>query len=239
MGRISRPFVLFNAAVSLDGKLAPASRHKIRLGSDRDRARMDRLRASSDAILVGAATIRAEDPPLQVRSERLRRARARSGKPPHLVEIVVSRSLRLSPSLRFFREPARSRILAVPAAASRAAVRRFEGICEVWNVGRGGLVDPAILLRRLARRGIGRLLVEGGGVTFSAFFDRGLVDEIHLTVTGWAIGGSQAPTLFDGRGFLVPPFPKFDLAVCRREGEEVYLVFRAPTGGKRPPGRAS
>src|SRR5262245_7625276 len=98
-----RPFVLFNAAVSLDGKLAPASRRKVRLGSDRDRARMDRLRAGSDAILIGAGTLRAEDPPLQVRSEALRRLRQRQGRPEHLQEIVVSASLELPVEGRFFR----------------------------------------------------------------------------------------------------------------------------------------
>ncbi len=92
---MKRPFVLINAAVSLDGKLAPSSRRKVRLGSDRDRARMDRLRAGSDAILIGAGTLRAEDPPLQVKSQALRRGRARRGLPEELLEIVVSGSLEL------------------------------------------------------------------------------------------------------------------------------------------------
>ena len=68
-----RPFVFLNAAVSADGKIAPSSRARVRLGSDRDRRRMDLLRASADAVLIGAGTLRAEDPPLQVRSEALRR----------------------------------------------------------------------------------------------------------------------------------------------------------------------
>src|SRR6185295_4476607 len=100
---MSRTFVLFNAAVSIDGKLAPASRRKVRLGSDRDRARMDRLRAGSDAILIGARTLRAEDPPLQVRTTPGRRARRRAGRAGPLLEIVVSRSLALPESSRFFR----------------------------------------------------------------------------------------------------------------------------------------
>ena len=103
---MKRPFVLFNAAVSLDGKLAPASRRKVRLGSDRDRARMDVLRAGSDAILIGAATLRAEDPPLQVRTPAGRRHRTRQGRTGPLLEVLVSRTLRIPSSSRFLRDDA-------------------------------------------------------------------------------------------------------------------------------------
>src|SRR5262245_23239087 len=101
---MARPFVLFNAAVSLDGKLAPASRRRVRLGSDRDRARMDLLRAGADAILIGAGTLRAEDPPLQVRTPAGRRLRAKAGRSGPLLEILLSESLRIPPSSRFLRE---------------------------------------------------------------------------------------------------------------------------------------
>src|SRR5262245_33107945 len=97
-----RTFVFMNAAVSADGKIAPASRRRVRLGSARDLARMDRLRATADAILIGASTLRAEDPPLQVRTAASRRERARRGLRPLMRTIVVSRTLALPWSSRFF-----------------------------------------------------------------------------------------------------------------------------------------
>jgi 2,5-diamino-6-(ribosylamino)-4(3H)-pyrimidinone 5'-phosphate reductase len=221
-----RPFVLFNAAVSLDGKLAPASRRKVRLGSGLDRARMDRLRAGSDAILIGAATLRAEDPPLQVRTAAGRRLRKRVGRSGPLIEVLLSKSLRIPASSRFLREDGIPRIVVAPSAAPAARLARLRGRCEVWTVG-GARVDPATLLRRLARRGVRRLLVEGGGEVFASFLEAGLVDEIHLTVTPFLIGGRDAPTLFDGSGFS-GDLPRLALELCRREDQEVYLRYRRP-----------
>ena len=222
---MNRPFVLMNAAVSIDSKLAPFSRRKVRLGSERDRARMDRLRASSDAILIGAGTLRSEDPPLQVKSPALRRSRERRGLPQEILEIVLSGSLDLPFEGRFFREGAAPRLLVVPESAPPGRLGRARKQCEVLVLGRRK-IDLRRLLARLDRWGIGRLLVEGGGATFAPFLSEDLVDEIHLTVCPVLVGGAGAPTLFEGRGFDGPSFPPMALDLCRREGEEVYLRYR-------------
>src|SRR5437867_4411820 len=160
--RMVGPFVLLNAAVSIDGKLAAASRRRVRFGSERDRARMDRLRASCDAILIGAGTLRAEDPPLQVRSPALVRQRVREGRPPHLIEIVLSRSLALPMAGRFFADRQVPRLVVAPSSAPRRLLAQVRKRCEVLLVG-GREVDAARLLDRLRGRGVRRLLVEGGG----------------------------------------------------------------------------
>jgi riboflavin-specific deaminase-like protein len=220
---MARPFVLFNAAVSVDGKLAPASRRKVRLGSDQDRARMDLLRAGSDAILIGAGTLRAEDPPLQVRTPAGRRLRKSEGRSGPLLEILLSRTLRIPSSSRFLRDDGIPRIIVAPSAAPARRLARLRKRLEVWLAGRAS-VDPAALLRRLGRRGVRRLLVEGGGEVFAIFLEAGLADEIHLTVTPFLIGGRAAPTLFDGEG-IHGDLPRLRLDLCRREGEEVYLRY--------------
>jgi len=216
--------VLLNAAVSADGKLAPSSRRRVRLGSARDLARLDRIRASCDAILIGAGTLRAEDPPLQVRSPALIRARRREGRDLLLTTIVLSRGLDLPFSSRFFRDPAVPRIIAAPAPAPRRKLLEARDHAEVFLAGRAG-VDPRRLLALLADRGIRRLVVEGGGEIYGLFLRAGLVDEIHLTVCPLLLGGGTAPTLFDGEGFEDPPFPALRLDLCRREGDEVYLRY--------------
>jgi riboflavin-specific deaminase-like protein len=224
---VRRPFVLLNAAVSLDGKLAPASRRKVRLGSDRDRARMDQLRAGSDAILIGAGTLRAEDPPLQVRSPRWKRWRRREGLPEHLLQVVLSGTLDLPLEGRFFGANGPPRLVAAPRGVGTRRLRATRKSSDVLLTGRAGRVDIAALLTHLrTRRKVKRLLVEGGGETFAHFFEVDCVDEIHLTVCPLIVGGRTAPTLFDGRGFEILPLPRFRLDLCRREGEEVYLRYR-------------
>src|SRR3954462_12255744 len=81
-------------AVSLDGKLSTVAREPVRFPSRRDRARLHALRDAADAILVGARTIRAEDPPL-LPDEKRARARAAAGKKPYPVRAIASRTLDL------------------------------------------------------------------------------------------------------------------------------------------------
>jgi 5-amino-6-(5-phosphoribosylamino)uracil reductase len=78
---IQRPYVLINVAASLDGKIDTFERPGAAISSDRDRERVDLLRASVDAIMVGGRTLRDEDPRLLVRSVALRADRVARGLP--------------------------------------------------------------------------------------------------------------------------------------------------------------
>src|SRR5439155_13573776 len=119
-------------------------------------------------ILIGAGTLRAEDPPLQVRSEALRRRRVRAGLRAELTTIVLSRSLDLPFEARFFRDPGARRMLVAPLAAPRRRLADARLRAEVLLVGRRR-VEPGLLLARLGRRGVRRLLIEGGGETYALF----------------------------------------------------------------------
>src|SRR5262245_53529869 len=197
----ARPEVVLNDAISLDGKLSTAARGKVRFTSDADRRLMDELRAKSDAVLIGAGTLRAEDPPLQVKSPELRARRVAEGRPEALLNVVLSASLSLNPGARFFSTPGIPRIVVTVEEAREDLAARLAPAAEIWRVGRGR-VDVAALLDRLAERGVSRLLVEGGGKVNASFFEAGLVDEIRLTLAPVVIGGGEAPTLSDGEGFL-------------------------------------
>lgn len=220
-----RPHVIINAAASIDGKISTAGRGKVRFTSDRDRRLMDELRAWSDAVLIGAGTLRAEDPPLQVRDPELLAARAREGRPGKLTNIVLSASLNVPPLCRFFADPGIPRIVATVAEARDDLAARLGERAEVIRLG-SGRVPIRPLCERLAGFGIGRLLVEGGGEVNAAFLSDRCVDEIYLTIAPVIIGGRASPTPVDGEGFAKGEFPSFELADCRHEDGEVFLHYR-------------
>ncbi len=211
--------VTLNMAVTLDGKITSAQRERPAFTSRTDRARMDALRAQADAVLVGAATLRAEDPPLQVQSAVLRAERRAAGKPEGLVNVVLSRSGALSPTLRFFTDPlATARIIASITGAAEVAN------AEVWSLGEGS-VDIEALLRKLEQRGIKRLLVEGGGEVAWSFLAINRVDEIYVTIVSAVLGGRAAPTMVDGEGFSMAQIQRFKLSSVENIDGELFCKY--------------
>ncbi|MCI4345687.1 MAG: dihydrofolate reductase family protein [Thermoplasmata archaeon] len=170
-----RPEVLVNCAVSLDGKLAYAGGARARLSGPNDLRRVQELRAKCDAILVGAGTVRLDDPSLRVHWELLGTAPRRD--PAH------SRVL----------DGSRPTLIAVP----RGSHRVYPTGVEQWRSTRDR-VELAPLLDHLAGRGVSRILVEGGATVLASFFRQMLVDELTVYVAPLLIGGSTAPSLLGG-----------------------------------------
>jgi 2,5-diamino-6-(ribosylamino)-4(3H)-pyrimidinone 5'-phosphate reductase len=198
-----RPFVYINMAMTADGKITSARREEPRFTSRRDKKTMDRLRAEADAVLVGAGTLRADDPPLHIRDAEMKAYRRSLGKPDALVNVLVTASAAVDPTSRFFLEdPAATRIVATVEETPADRVARLAEVAEVWTVGRGA-VDLPELLSRLKARGIERLLVEGGGELNWGFVRDGLVDELFVTIAPALLGGRDAPSLCEGEGLAM------------------------------------
>ena len=220
-----RPYILLNYALSLDGKISTETRDPVRFTSRTDRGLMDEIRADADAVLIGAATLRAEDPPVRIQAARRRDERTRRGKPPHPVSIVLSRSMRLPSEGRFWKDDRVERIVATTEQTPAELTLPFEDKAEVIRAGRTS-VDLVELCRVLSERGIGRLLVEGGGEVNMAFWEAGLVDEVYLTLCPVVIGGRNAPTAADGAGFAADRLRNLRLLESRRVGQEFFLRYR-------------
>ncbi len=221
-----RPYILLNYAMSLDGKISTEHRDAVGFTSRSDRKLMDEIRADVDAVLIGAGTLRAEDPPVRVQAARLREARTSAGKSPHPIAIVLSRSMRLPPlEGRFWKDEAVERIIATTEQARDERILPFRGKAEIIRTGRRS-VDVGELCRLLSDRGIRRLLVEGGGAVNMTFWHAGLVDEIYLTLCPVVIGGRKAPTAADGKGFQAGCFPQLKLVESRAADQELFLRYR-------------
>jgi riboflavin-specific deaminase-like protein len=178
-----RPHVILSAAMSLDGYIDDASDRRLILSGPDDLDRVDALRASCDAILVGAGTIRADNPRLLVRTSERVAARVAAGRPEHPTKVTLTASGDLDPAAAFFTAGPGPRLVYVPSPEIAARVP-----AAATAVVAAGL---DALLADLATRGVGRLLVEGGTAVHTAFLSTGLADELSLAVAPILVGGGS------------------------------------------------
>jgi riboflavin biosynthesis pyrimidine reductase/pyrimidine deaminase RibD-like protein len=157
-------YILLSCAISLDGYLDDTTAERLVLSNAADLDRVDEVRAGVDAILVGANTIRADNPRLSVRSPARRAAREAAGKPATPLKVILS-----------------SRDLPADAAF------RADGESLVL----GGSLDEVV--KQLAERGVERLMVEGGGGVLTEFLTTGLADELQLVIAPFFVGDTEAP----------------------------------------------
>jgi riboflavin biosynthesis pyrimidine reductase/pyrimidine deaminase RibD-like protein len=157
-------YILLSCAISLDGYLDDTTDERLVLSNAADLDRVDAERAGVDAILVGANTIRRDNPRLSVRSPARRAAREAAGKPATPLKVILS-----------------SRDLPGDAAF------RADGAALVTH---GPL---ATVVQELADRGVERLMVEGGGRVLTEFLTTGLADELQLVTAPFFVGDSAAP----------------------------------------------
>lgn len=206
---MSRPFVFINTAVTADGKIDTVERKGATISSAFDKARVDRLRAETDAIMVGGHTLLREDPGLTVKSPELRSWRREQGMPENPVKVgVVSKLERLAAGLgireggKFLTAGGARVILFTSEQTSPHQIEWLRGQgAEVFVLGQER-VDLAEMLHKLGELGVHRLMVEGGGTLNAELLRLRLVDEVSLYVAPMIFGGMSAPTLADGVGMI-------------------------------------
>ena len=223
-----RPWVRINMAMSADGKIASVNRATHTFGSPRDARHLHELRAGSDAILCGARTIEETGATLGNGGPRFDQMRIRLGRKPRPLRVVVSGSASISPDAPLWRDrssPIVAWVLQDAPAQRRKVLASLAD--EVW-VSPGSTLDVVAGLEWLAQRhGIRDALLEGGGRVNDAFLRAGAVDELHLTWCPLLMGGSHAPTAFDGMGFgRLNEAPRLRLQSMRRHSRELFLVYR-------------
>ncbi|MFG2757847.1 RibD family protein [Streptomyces wuyuanensis] len=218
-----RRFTFAQLGQSLDGFIATRKGDADYVTGPEDREHLHRLRALSDAVVVGAGTAVADDPRLTVR--------ACPG--PHPVRVVLDPHGRVPAARQVFTDGAAPTLWVVGAGSGHGQADHADGSgVDVLVLPDTAAFAPRRLVHELARRGLGRVLVEGGGVTVSRFLHEGALDRLYVTVAPVLIGDGVPGLAFPGpdvmRDALRPPVRRAFL------GEDTLfeLDLRAPQSGE-------
>lgn len=214
--------------MSVDGYIDDAGPRRLLLSNEEDLDRVDAERARCDAILVGANTLRRDDPRLVIRSPARREERTARGLPASPIGVTLTRSGDLDPSLRFFQACEAARLVYCPAQLAPALRRRLGGRATV--VGVGDQPDLGAILRDLAGRGARRLMVEGGSTVHTGLLTAGLADELQLVVAPFFVGDSSAPRFVCDGAFPHRPGNGMRLVEVRQIGDAVLLRYLLGAG---------
>jgi 5-amino-6-(5-phosphoribosylamino)uracil reductase len=208
--------------VSLDGYLGDET-PRLALSNAADFDRVDEVRASCDAIMVGAVTVRMDNPRLLVRSPERRAERIARGLTESPKKITVTRRADLDAHSNFFTTGEAEKLVYTSSPRVVDVRSRLGMVATV--VDGGERVRMRRLSEDLADRGVGRLMVEGGGIVHTQFLSDDLVDELQLVVAPFFVGDSSAPRFVSDGRFPWNADRRAKLAEVRQIGDVVLLRY--------------
>jgi 5-amino-6-(5-phosphoribosylamino)uracil reductase len=218
-----RPYTLLSCSMSIDGYIDGASESRLLLSNELDFDRVDRVRAGVDAIMVGATTVRNDNPRLLVRDASLRAWRRKRGLPESPAKVTVTSRGLLDRSARFFADDGSAKLVYAASPAVEALTAKVGHAAEV--VDGGEPLHLSVLAEDLHDRGVRRLMVEGGGSVHTQLLADDLVDELQLVVAPFFVGEPGARRFVGEGHFPWHPGRRAVLAETRQLGDVVLLRY--------------
>lgn len=220
-----RPMVTLKLAITLDGRIAAASGDSRWISSEESRAIVHEWRRESDAVMVGAGTVNADNPRLTCRIE--------GGRDP--VRVIIDAKLSTAPTARVYRQRSMAGAMVVTTGRNADAARRRYGSPRVEVIAaksRGGEIDLADVMRQCGERGWNRVLLEGGAHLAASALDSGIVDRVAFFIAPRILGGGLSAV--EGLEFatIKDSIRLVDLAV-RRIGADLLVEGRPSAFTKR------
>ena len=212
----SRPRIILSAAITVDGKIATRTGDS-KLSSKKDKIRLHKLRSKVDAILVGRNTVQCDDPRLTVRYVK--------GKNP--IRIILDSQGSISSSSKIIKTCKKIQtIIVVSKKISKKNLLRLQKFpLHVVILGEKK-INIKKLMQYLSKQKINSVLVEGGGTVNWEFISNNLIDEAIITLTPYIVGGENATTLVQGKGFSkISSSKKLRLKRISRQGNELVLYY--------------
>ena len=215
MGK-SKPYVILSAATSVDGKIATKTGDS-NLSSKQDKVRLHKLRSKVDAILIGKNTVLLDNPLLTVRYTK--------GKNP--IRIILDSKGTISKKSKILQTS--DKIPTIIAVSKKISKSNFDKLCkfpvEIITAGKNS-VDIKLLLKKLSNKKINTILVEGGGTVNWEFIKHNLFDELIITLSPFLIGGNDAISFVQGKGFKkISNSPNLHLKSIKRLKNHIVLNY--------------
>lgn len=218
-----RPYTILSCGMSLDGYLDAATKKRLVLSNEADLERVDAVRAQCDAILVGAATVRNDNPRLLVRKPALRQQRRARGLRETPMKVTITEHAHLDACSNFFATGDSEKLVYCASRSVPIAHRRLGAVATVIDGGQP--VDLSQMVKDLHDRGVRRLMVEGGGRVHTQFLTADLADELHLVIAPFFVGNSRAQRFVGDGAFPWNPGHRAHLAETQQIGDVVLLRY--------------
>ena len=197
---MNRPYTFINVAMTADGKIDTFERRGAAISSQRDKRRVDELRASADAVLVGGRTLLDEQPKLTVKSEALREGRIKQGRSPNPIKVGVVTVADIPKESDFIQTGDTRLVIFTTSQTSISKLAELRALGVEVFVDDAPRVDLNKMMLTLKKLGVERVMVEGGGTINFELIQQGLVDELQIYVSPMIFGGANSPTPADGVG---------------------------------------
>jgi 2,5-diamino-6-(ribosylamino)-4(3H)-pyrimidinone 5'-phosphate reductase len=215
MGK-SKPYVILSAATSVDGKIATKTGDS-NLSSKQDKVRLHKLRSKVDAILIGKNTVLLDNPLLTVRYTK--------GKNP--IRIILDSKGTISKKSKILQTS--NKIPTIIAVSKKISKPNFDKLCkfpvDIIVAGKNS-VNIKLLMKKLSDKKINTILVEGGGTINWEFIKHNLFDELIITLSPFLIGGNDAISFVQGKGFKkISNSPNLHLKSIKRLKNHIVLNY--------------
>lgn len=213
-----KPYVILNAAMTLDGKIATKTGSS-KISGKKDMMRVHKLRKDMDGIMVGIGTVLADDPKLTV-------SKIDASLEDNPIRIVVDSQGRTPINSRVLNEMAPTIIAVSSKYSNTPKIKELSKKADIFVSGTEH-VDLSKLLDYLYSQGIKTLMLEGGSTLNFSMIREGLIDEIRICIGPMIIGGNYAKTLFDGEGFdNMEDSVKLDLTNINQLDQDLILTYK-------------
>jgi riboflavin-specific deaminase-like protein len=220
-----RPFVSATFAMTVDGKITTRDFSPVNFTSRKDKMHLFRQRALADAVLIGYSTLKLDNVRLGLPDE-LRQARRKRGQTPAPLRVIVSNEGKIDNRLKIFQSDISPIIIFSTTRMPRktqAALR----LKATLHLRKTKYVDLSGMLRTLRRRHkVHTVACEGGPTLFRSLLERGLVDQLNLTIAPYLFGGGGAPTLTGLSKRFLPASVHCTLTGMRVIDDECFLTYR-------------